>query len=55
MKNSTYGYPVTEAAKTAVAAVLRFAENEQSGIEKVIWACFDDRTLEAYQDEIDRH
>ena len=35
----------------AVRAVLRFAENEQSGIEKVIWACFDDRTLETYRHE----
>lgn len=54
ISTGVYGYPVSEAAKTAVAAVLRFAQNEQSRIEKVIWACFDDRTLEAYRDEINR-
>ena len=54
ISTGVYGYPVKEAAKTAVGAVLRFAQNEQSRIEKVIWACFDDRTLEAYRDEIDR-
>ena len=54
ISTGVYGYPVDLAAKTAVRTVLRFAENEQSSIERVIWACFDDRTLEAYQTEIDK-
>lgn len=54
ISTGVYGYPVEKAAKVAVRTVLRFAENEQSGIEKVFWACFDDRTYEAYQSEIEK-
>ncbi len=54
ISTGVYGYPVESAAKTAVRTVLRFEENEPRGIERVIWACFDDRTLEAYQTEIDK-
>lgn len=35
ISTGVYGYPVERAAKVAVRTVLRFAENEQSGIEKV--------------------
>lgn len=48
ISTGVYGYPVESAAKTAVAAVRRFEQNENSGIEKVLWACFDDRTYDAY-------
>ena len=54
ISTGVYGYPVEKAAKTAVAAVRRFEENEKSGIEKIIWACFDDRTLDAYLTALDR-
>ena len=52
ISTGVYGYPVEKAAGVAVTAVLEFAEKEQSQIERVCWACFDDRTLEAYQREI---
>ena len=45
--------PVDE-RETFVSLQKIFAENEQSSIEKVFWACFDDRTYEAYQMEIDK-
>ncbi len=53
ISTGVYGYPVEKAAKTAVSTVLDFASKEPGSVEKVIWACFDDRTLAAYQAEID--
>ena len=54
ISTGVYGYPVEKAAGVAVKAVLEFAGNEQNGIEAVYWACFDDRTYETYQREIER-
>ena len=54
ISTGVYGYPVEKAAQIAVKEVLRFAKEERCVVEKVIWACFDDRTLEAYQSEIER-
>lgn len=53
ISTGVYGYPVEKAAKTAVSTVSDFASKEHVSVEKVIWACFDDRTLAAYQAEID--
>ncbi len=53
ISTGVYGYPVEKAAKVAVRAVLDFSSGEKSTVEKIIWACFDDRTLAAYQAEID--
>lgn len=43
-----YGYPKSEAAKIALTAVSQFLM-EDSTIEKVIFAIFDDENLEIYQ------
>ena len=54
ISTGVYGYPVEMAAKTAVEAVLRFAKGDKNTVEKVYWACFDDRTLAAYKSEIEK-
>ena len=54
ISTGVYGYPVEKAAKTAVKNVLEFAEENNTTVKKVIWACFDDRTLAAYKAEIDK-
>ena len=53
ISTGVYGYPVEEAAKVAVDAVLEFEKNAPGAIDRVYWACFDDRTLEAYAKEIE--
>ncbi len=47
-----YGYPVEKAAKVAVEEVKRFLDENPGKIDEVYWACFDDRTLKAYEREI---
>jgi O-acetyl-ADP-ribose deacetylase (regulator of RNase III) len=44
-----YGYPLDEATVVAVSAVRAFFTEAPRGIEEVIFACIDDRTLEAYR------
>ena len=53
ISTGVYGYPVEEAARVAVQTVLEFEKDNPSVINKVVWACFDDRTLAAYTKEID--
>ncbi len=53
ISTGVYGYPVEKAAKTAVGTVSDFLSKEPGSVKRVIWACFDDRTLAAYQAEID--
>ncbi|MCR5120786.1 MAG: O-acetyl-ADP-ribose deacetylase [Lachnospiraceae bacterium] len=47
-----YGYPVEEAAEVAVRTVKEFLKANPKKIAEVYWACFDDRTLKAYEKEI---
>lgn len=48
ISTGVYGYPKSEAAEIALTAVNRFL-SEDSTIEKVIFAIFDDENLEIYQ------
>jgi len=43
-----YGYPVEEASKVAINAVLEFIASNNS-IEKVIFMCYDERTYSVYK------
>lgn len=47
-----YGYPLDKAAKIAVRETSGFL-GEHPGLEKIIFACFDQGTLAAYQQELD--
>lgn len=50
-----YGYPVEKAAKEAVSAVCRFLKQFPDAIDMVEWVLFDDRTLAAYESEVDKY
>ena len=54
ISTGVYCFPVDLAAKVAVDTVRRFLEQNDSGIEFVEWVLFDDRTLAAYEAEVDR-
>ena len=53
ISTGVYGYPVEKAARVAVEAVLNFEKDNPGAISRVYWACFDDKTLEAYSGAID--
>ena len=54
ISTGVYGYPVNLAAEVAVKTVKEFLKNNPDSMDEIIWACFDDRTLAAYEGEIDK-
>lgn len=52
ISTGVYGYPVEKAAKEAVRAVRRFLEQFPDALDMVVWVLFDDRTLAAYEREV---
>jgi O-acetyl-ADP-ribose deacetylase (regulator of RNase III) len=44
-----YGYPLEEATRIAVSTVRGFVAGRQSLMERVIFACFDDATIDMYR------
>jgi len=49
ISTGVYGYPLEEATRIAVSTVRGFLAGRQSLVERVIFACFDDATLDAYR------
>ncbi|HAH61527.1 MAG TPA: O-acetyl-ADP-ribose deacetylase [Treponema sp.] len=52
ISTGVYGYPVDEAARTAVAAIAAFiggAEKKPAHLHTVVMCCFDSRTKSAYE------
>jgi O-acetyl-ADP-ribose deacetylase (regulator of RNase III) len=47
-----YGYPIEEAVKVAVAAIRRFLTNP-TGIREVIFCCFSQSDLRAYERQLE--
>jgi O-acetyl-ADP-ribose deacetylase (regulator of RNase III) len=43
-----YGYPVAEAAKVALDAVIAFLRDEPNSLEKVYFVLYDSKTYKAY-------
>jgi len=44
-----YGYPVAEAAKVALDAVIAFSRDESNSLEKVYFVLYDSKTFNAYR------
>ncbi len=54
ISTGVFGYPVEKAAREAVRAVHRFLEQFPDVIDMVEWVLFDDRTLAAYKNEVEK-
>ena len=54
ISTGVYSYPIEDAAKVAVGAVKRFLDSNPDAIDLVEWVLFDDRTLKAYENEVDK-
>ena len=53
-RHTTNGYPVEKAAKVAVETVAQFLEQYTDAFDMVEWVLFDDRTLKAYEDALEK-
>ena len=52
ISTGVYGYPVEQAATVAVREVREYVNAHPDAFDAVYWVCFDNRTLEAYEDAI---
>jgi O-acetyl-ADP-ribose deacetylase (regulator of RNase III) len=48
ISTGAYGYPVTEAAKIAIRAVVSFLTEQVTSVKEVVFVLFDSRTYQAY-------
>jgi len=55
ISTGVYSYPVEDAAKVAVETVKSFLNSNPEKIDLVEWVLFDDRTLKAYEAEVDKY
>lgn len=53
ISTGAYGYPVADAARTAVAAVRRWIEAHEGALDRVSWVLFDAGTFDAYRNALD--
>ena len=49
ISTGAYGYPVDEAAKIAVSAVVSFLKEQATSLKDVVFVLFDTRTYESYR------
>lgn len=52
ISTGVYGYPVREAAKTAVAAVRAYAAEHPGAFDEILWVLFDEETKRAYDEAV---
>lgn len=52
ISTGAYGYPVAEAAKVALEAVINFLRNQETSLEEVYFVLYDARTYSAYNREL---
>jgi len=53
ISTGAYGYPVTEAAKVAIKAVVSFLQERVTSIKEVVFVLFDSKTYDAYSSALD--
>lgn len=54
ISTGVYGYPVKKAATVAVRTVCQFLEQFPDTFDKITWVLFDDQTLAAYTNEVNK-
>lgn len=53
ISTGVYGYPVSKAARVAVAEVRSFTGKYPDAFDLIEWVCFDEKTLKAYSAELE--
>jgi O-acetyl-ADP-ribose deacetylase (regulator of RNase III) len=53
ISTGAYGYPVAEAAKVAIKAVVSFLREQVTSLKEVVFVLFDSRTYEAYSSALE--
>ena len=53
ISTGAYGYPVEEAAKVAIKAVVSFLRKEATSLKEVVFVLFDSRTYEYYRSALE--
>ena len=53
ISTGVYGYPIDEAAETAIAAVKNFIDEDPDALELVEWVLFDNVTYSIYSQELE--
>lgn len=53
ISTGVYRYPLDEAAAVAVNAVKKFVKDYPEAFDLIEWVCFDGKTLDAYQKELE--
>ena len=53
ISTGAYGYPVAEAAKVAIKAVISFLTEQVTSVKEVVFVLFDSRTYQAYSSALE--
>lgn len=53
ISTGAYGYPVAEAARTAINTVIDFLRAQTTSIKEVVFVLFDENTYQVYADTLD--
>ena len=53
ISTGAYGYPVAEAARVAVKAVVSFLREQVTSVKEVVFVLFDSRTYQAYSSSLE--
>jgi len=53
ISTGAYGYPLAEAARVALKAVVSFLKGEDTSVREVVFVLFDSRTYEAYSSALE--
>ena len=53
ISTGAYGYPVTEASRVAIKAVVSFLKEQFTSVKEVVFVLFDSRTYQAYSSALE--
>ncbi len=54
ISTGVYGYPLDQAAKVSIETVKAFVADHTGKFDEIKWVLFDDRTLKAYEEQIEK-